>query len=102
MIIYRNTNNVIDMQPTTHVKYFNPRTNELNYNSARTLDDAFAYHVDERPAQRASHRLVIIADDLAHIVNAKNRVVVELRMCTYDYDARAYYFRNERQIERKL
>lgn len=87
---------------TTHVKYFNPRTRELNYNSASSFELAFAYHVDERPDVRASHRLVIIADDLAHIVNAKNRVVIELRMCTYDYDARAYYFRNERQIERKL
>lgn len=84
------------------VKYHNPRTNELNYNSARTFDDAFAFHVDERPAQRASHRLVIIADDLAHIVNAKNHVVVELRMCTFDPATRAYYFRNMRQNERKL
>lgn len=84
------------------IKYRNPRTRELNFNSASSFELAFAYHVDERPAQRASHRLVVVADDLAHIVNASNRVVVELRMCTFDPATRAYYFRNVRQNERKL
>jgi hypothetical protein len=90
------------MNARIYIKYYSPRTRTLNYNSASTFDLAFAYHVDERPAQRASHRLVIIADDLAHIVNAQNRVVIELRACTYDDASRRFMFRNEPQIERDL
>lgn len=84
------------------IKYRNPKTKQLNFNSARTFDLAFAYHVDERPASRASHRLVIIADDLAHIVNARDVVIVELIECTYDDALRAYVHRNVAQIERDI
>ena len=86
---------------TTHVKYYNPRTNELNYNSAPDFAFAFDAYRDEL-ASRASFVLDVVAPDLAYIRNAKNRIVCELRMCTYDYDARAYFFRNERQNERPL
>lgn len=86
------------------IKYRNPRTRELNFNSAKSyaFQIAFECHVDEMPHARASHRLVIIDHDLAHIVNAKNRVVVELIECVFNNDERAYYFRNERQIERDI
>lgn len=96
MSIIETKTNVIDMP----IHYRNPRTHVLNYNTAMTFENAFAYHVAERPTQRASHRLVIIADDLAHIVNANNRVVVELIDC--EHRARDVYFRNEKQIERPL
>lgn len=91
------------------VKYYNPRTRELNYNSARDFAFAFDAYRDEL-ASRASFTLDVVAPDLAYIRNAKNRIVCELRVCTYEYthdvanhtNRASYYFRNELQIERKL
>lgn len=85
----------------TFVKYYNPRTNELNYNNAPDFAFAFDAYRDEL-ASRASFTLDVVADDLAYIRNAKNRIVCELRVCTFDAKTHAFYFRNERQNERKL
>ena len=80
------------------IKYMNPKTRVLNYNSASSFENAFNYYTDER-RDPTSYELVHVAPDHAYIRNVRTRrVVVILLDCTMI--EHTYYFRNVKQTER--